>query len=119
MTSTQPTSPEILVSEVRNLVSLPDVAAQINAMVDDPHATTADMAAIISTDPNLTARLLRIANVIATLAEINSTHLEDVPTIAPGAWKQAGIREEMLEPVMREAQRQFRDARQVFLADAA
>lgn len=288
--NTQPTTAEALVSEVRELVSLPDVAIQINARVEDPHSTAGDIAAIIATDPGLTARLLRIANspffgltarvatvdravtvvgaksirdlviataairsfkgipntlvsmddfwyhslycaliarllgrnrklpqadslfvagllhdvgqlvifnrapeaaqeimrlsmedphtmdthqaemevlgfdharvgglllhnwhlpplleecvalhhrpaeakqfpaevamvhlanVIATMAEINSTHLDDVPAIAPGAWKQAGLREELLEPVMREAQRQFRDARQVFLADAA
>ena len=290
MTNAQPTTPEALVSEVRELVSLPDVAVQINAKVEDPLSTASDIAAIIATDPGLTARLLRIANspffglttrvatvdravtvvgakpirdlviataairsfkgipntlvsmddfwyhslycaliarllgrhrklphadslfvagllhdigqlvifnrlpeaareimrlsledpntvdmhqaetevlgfdhatvgglllrnwhlpsllqecvalhhrpaaarqfpvetamvhlanVIATMAEINSTHPEDVPTIADGAWKQAGLREELLEPVMREAQRQFRDARQVFLADAA
>lgn len=290
MTSTHSTTPETLVSEVRDLVSLPDIAIQINALVEDLHSTAGDIATVISTDPSLTARLLRvanspffglstrvatvdravtvvgakpirdlviatcavrsfkgipntlvsmddfwyhslycaiiarllgrnrklphadslfvagllhdigqlvifnrkpeaareimrlsmedphdmdinqaekevlgfdhadvgglllhnwhlpplleecvalhhrpadaktfptevaivhIANVIATLAEINSTHLEDVPAIEPGAWKQAGIREEMLEPVMREAQRQFRDARQVFLAEAA
>ena len=290
MTSAQPATPETLVSEVRDLVSLPDIAVQINALVDDPKASAGAIGQLIMTDPSLTARLLRIANspffglsarvatvdravtvvgakqirdlviatcalqafkgipnalvsmddfwyhslycaiiarllgrnrklphadslfvagllhdigqlvifnrlpeaareimrlsmedphavdmhqaemevlgfdhatvggkllhnwrlpplleacvalhhrpleakdfavevaivhlanVIATLAEINSTHLEDVPTIAPGAWKQAGLSENLLEPVMREAQRQFRDARQVFLADAA
>jgi putative nucleotidyltransferase with HDIG domain len=63
--------------------------------------------------------IVHIANVIATLAEINSTHLEDVPAIDPAAWKQAGIKDEVIEPTMREIQRQFREARSLFLADAA
>ncbi len=290
MTSTQPTTPEALVSEVRDLVSLPDIAVQVNALVDDPKASATAVGQLIMTDPSLTARLLRIANspffgmtariatveravtvvgakqirdlviatcalrafkgipnslvsmddfwyhslycaiisrllgqrrklphadslfvagllhdigqlvifnrlpdaareimrlsmedphavdmhqaemevlgfdhatvgglllhnwrlppmleecvalhhrpddagkfpvevaivhlanVIATMAEINSTHLEDVPAIAPTAWSQAGLKADQLEPAMREAQRLFRDARQVFLVDAA
>lgn len=65
------------------------------------------------------AAIVHIANVIATMAEINSIHLEDVPAIDPAAWKQAGIKEDMLEPLVRETQRQFRDVRALFLADAA
>ena len=62
---------------------------------------------------------VHIANVIATMAEINSLHLEDVPAIEPRAWKQAGLTNDVIEPVMREIQKQFREARLLFLADAA
>lgn len=65
------------------------------------------------------AAIVHIANSIATLAEINSTHLEDVPKIQASAWKAAGLKEEIIEPVMRETQKQFREARLLFLADAA
>lgn len=63
--------------------------------------------------------IVHIANVIATLAEINSLNLEDVPVIEPKAWKQAGLKDDVIEPVMRDIQRQFREARLLFLADAA
>lgn len=65
------------------------------------------------------AALVHIANVIATMAEINSLNLEDVPVIQAKAWKQAGLTESVIEPVVREIQRQFREARLLFLADAA
>lgn len=62
---------------------------------------------------------VHIANVIATLAEINSLHLEDVPAIEPRAWKQAGLKDDVIEPVVRDIQKQFREARLLFLADVA
>jgi len=65
------------------------------------------------------AAIVHIANSIATLAEINSTNLEDVPKIQSGAWKASGLKEEFIEPVMRETQKQFREARLLFLSDAA
>jgi len=63
--------------------------------------------------------IVHIANVIAVLAEINSTNLEDVPLIQNAAWKQAGLSKEVIEPVMRECQKQFRETRILFLMDAA
>ena len=63
--------------------------------------------------------IVHIANVIATLAEINSLHLEDVPVIQRTAWKQAGLKDHVIEPVMRDIQKQFREARLLFLADVA
>jgi len=65
------------------------------------------------------AAIVHIANSIATLAEINSTHLEDVPRIQATAWKVSGLKEEIIEPIMRETQKQFREARLLFLSDAA
>lgn len=67
----------------------------------------------------LEAAIVHLANVIATMAEINSLNLEDVPAIDPAAWKQAGIKPEMLELLVHETQRQFREVRSLFLADAA
>ena len=51
-----------LVKGVSNLVSLPEVCVRINSMVDDPACSIAEMGKIISLDPSLTARLLKIAN---------------------------------------------------------
>jgi hypothetical protein len=42
-----------------------------------------------------------------------------VPKIQPAAWKLTGLKEEIIEPVMREIQKQFREARLLFLSDAA
>lgn len=46
----------------RNLPSPPGVALQIIALAQDPNTTLAEVAEAISTDPALSARLLRIAN---------------------------------------------------------
>ena len=55
-------TPESLVADVRDLVSLPEIAVQVNAMVEDPRTSAADIGEVISRDPSMTARLLRIAN---------------------------------------------------------
>ncbi len=55
-------SPRQLVSENCKLYSLPDVVFRLNRMVDDPTYTAADFGNVISNDPALTARLLRIVN---------------------------------------------------------
>lgn len=51
-----------LVSNVSDLISLPEVAIRINEMVDDPNASADDIGKIIAQDPGLAARLLKIAN---------------------------------------------------------
>jgi len=51
-----------LVSSVVKLVSLPEVYLRVRQLVDDPRAQMTDVAAAISLDPDLTSRLLRIAN---------------------------------------------------------
>ncbi len=53
---------EALVTDVGELVSLPEVAVRLNEMVDDPDCSAGDIAKAIGGDPALTARLLRIAN---------------------------------------------------------
>ncbi len=51
-----------LVKGVSDLVSLPEVCTQVNELVDDGKSSAADIANVISQDPALTARLLKVAN---------------------------------------------------------
>lgn len=67
----------------------------------------------------LEAAMVHLGNVIATMAEIDSLDVDAAPAIDAGAWKQAGIKSEMLEPLVRETQRQFRELRRPFLAKPA
>lgn len=55
-------TPEGLVADVDDLVTLPEVALRIASMVDDPTSTAMDIGREISNDAALTVRLLRIAN---------------------------------------------------------
>lgn len=57
----QPT-PEDLVRDLKDLVTLPEVVLRISRMVNDPDSSASDIAREISKDPALTARVLRIAN---------------------------------------------------------
>lgn len=56
------TSIEELVQGVGELVSLPEVFIRVNQAVDDPKGSAAAVGEIISQDPGLTARLLKLAN---------------------------------------------------------
>ncbi len=65
--STQPShikqaTPEDWIAESADLVSLPDVYVRIKAVIDNPKASMADLGEVISYDPGLSARILRIAN---------------------------------------------------------
>lgn len=53
---------QALVEDIGTLVSLPEVVFKINKMVNDEHASAADMGWVFSQDPGLATRLLRIAN---------------------------------------------------------
>lgn len=55
-------SAQALVEDVSTLVSLPEVVLQVNAMVNDEHAGAAEIGRVISQDPGLAGRLLKIAN---------------------------------------------------------
>ena len=57
-----PLSAQSLVDDVGELVSLPEVVLRINEMVNDEHANAADIGRVISQDPGLATRLLKIAN---------------------------------------------------------
>jgi len=48
--------------DIDNLVSLPSVFVRLNQLVESPRSTVNQIAAVISQDPGLTARLLRMAN---------------------------------------------------------
>jgi len=51
-----------LVSSTKDLASLPEVAARVIGLIDDPDSTASDIEAVIAGDPNLTARILKLAN---------------------------------------------------------
>ncbi len=51
-----------LVNNASKLISLPEVALRVNQIANDPHSTADDMAAVITQDPALVVRMLRIAN---------------------------------------------------------
>ncbi len=51
-----------VVDSVDELVSLPEAYVKINKLLDDPETRAADLGNVISQDPALTARMLRIAN---------------------------------------------------------
>ncbi len=51
-----------LVKNASDLVSLPEISLKVNELANDPDATADDMAKVISQDPALVARMLKIAN---------------------------------------------------------
>lgn len=53
---------EGLTADIKDLVTLPDVAMRIARMVEDPNSSATDIGREISNDAALTARVLRIAN---------------------------------------------------------
>ncbi len=55
-------TPAQLVSRMRELTTLPDIYARVKATLDNPVSSHEDIAQSLSTDPTLTARLLRMAN---------------------------------------------------------
>lgn len=55
-------SPEELVKGVDKLVSLPEVCFLVNDLVNDPKTEIAQIGSVISQDPDLTARLLKLVN---------------------------------------------------------
>lgn len=51
-----------LVNNATNLISLPEISLRVNELANDPEATAADMGKVISQDPALVVRMLKIAN---------------------------------------------------------
>lgn len=51
-----------LIDNANALISLPEVALRVNEIANNPNSTTEDMATLLSQDPALVVRLLRIAN---------------------------------------------------------
>lgn len=48
--------------EIRDLPTLPDVVAKVNQLVSDPNTSAADINDVISKDPSLSARILKLVN---------------------------------------------------------
>ena len=55
-------SPRELVAGAIEIASLPEIFLQINEMIDSPRHSAADIGRVLSNDPSLSARLLKIAN---------------------------------------------------------
>ena len=51
-----------LVDKAADLVSLPEVSLRVNEIANDPNSTADDMGKVISQDPALVVRMLKIAN---------------------------------------------------------
>jgi HD-like signal output (HDOD) protein len=48
--------------EVTELISLPEVYLKVRRLMDDPHSDIYDFAEVISVDPNLSSRVLKVVN---------------------------------------------------------
>ncbi len=55
-------TPYELIYRAQNLISLPDVYLRVKAVVDDPEASMDDVTQVVTHDPGITARLLKVAN---------------------------------------------------------
>lgn len=51
-----------LVNNAKELITLPEISLQVNEIANNPDSTAEDMAAVISQDPALVVRMLKIAN---------------------------------------------------------
>jgi HD-like signal output (HDOD) protein len=56
------TTPEELISQTTKLVSLPDIYVRVKAVIYDPHSTMTDVSDVLSYDPAICARMLKVAN---------------------------------------------------------
>jgi HD-like signal output (HDOD) protein len=56
------TTPEELISQTSDLVSLPDIYVRVKAVIYDPDSTMTDVSDVLSYDPAICARLLKVAN---------------------------------------------------------
>ncbi len=54
--------PRTIVANVRSIFSLPDVVIRVNDLIDSGEATNTELEQVISSDPALTAKLLKFAN---------------------------------------------------------
>jgi HD-like signal output (HDOD) protein len=53
---------ELLIQDVAKLVSLPDIYYRLESLIEQPDSSMADFAKLLSTEPDLCARLLSLAN---------------------------------------------------------
>jgi putative nucleotidyltransferase with HDIG domain len=55
-------TPQELIARNVRLVSLPEICIQVRALADSPYTTAADIGEVVSKDPALTIRLLKLVN---------------------------------------------------------
>ena len=55
-------TPQLLIKDSLEIFSLPDIYFQVAEMIKDPRFSAEDMGQVISKDPGLSARLLRVVN---------------------------------------------------------
>lgn len=51
-----------LVSDISRLITLPEICLKVTTLVEDPHASIEDIGKVISRDPSLTVKILKISN---------------------------------------------------------
>jgi HD-like signal output (HDOD) protein len=56
------TTPEELINQTTELVSLPDIYVRIKTVIYDPDSTMSDVSDVLSHDPAICARMLKVAN---------------------------------------------------------
>ena len=56
------TTPEELINRTTELISLPDIYVRIKTVIYDPNSTMTDIANVLSHDPAICARMLKVAN---------------------------------------------------------
>lgn len=55
-------TPQQLISEIEGLFSLPEVYLKVRESINNPKSSISDVALIVNQDPNISARILKIAN---------------------------------------------------------
>ena len=55
-------SSQEITSKIKDLPTLPLVAVRVMEIINDPHSSASDLAEVISSDPAMTAKVLRLVN---------------------------------------------------------
>lgn len=63
------------------------------------------------------AAVVHLANTLAQMAETDMMNTTDVSSYDPHAWEITGLSEDIIEPVVREAQEEFAEAKKLFLGN--
>jgi len=61
--------------------------------------------------------LVHLANILAQMAEVDTLELGDASPVDPRAWEITGLGEDIIEPVIREAQEEIIEAEKLFLGN--
>ena len=74
--SSQPSNRELLIRAVDALPPLPAVALKVMQVAQDPKSSASDLALVVSADPGLSARILRIVNSAAYRRTVEVTSVQ-------------------------------------------